>query len=130
MEVLFAVFVADRRRQTGCGPPWRRHDRLSLEVVLCRCERCPATAPTRFSFVMGWFLGLILNFLRSSLLMDGADPSADVFIHCNNGIIPTHRLVLASMSKMLLSIFRPDTWDEQIVIMLPDFSTRDVIMCF
>jgi len=73
--------------------------------------------------------GLIFKFLRSSLLLDGADSTADVFIHCNNGVIPTHRLVLASMSKMLLSVLRHDTWDEQIVIMLPDFSTSELIIC-
>ena len=69
-----------------------------------------------------YFLGFILKYLRS-LLEDGNDTNADVFIHCSNGVLPTHRLVLASISRMLLTVFKQDTWDEPIVIILPHFTT-------
>ena len=70
----------------------------------------------------------ILRFLTEAL-QDGRDTTADVLIYCSNGVIPTHRLVLASISDMLLTVFKQDTWDEQIVIMLPDFSTSDLTQC-
>jgi len=71
---------------------------------------------------------LILDYLRGSL-QDGDDTTTDVLIHFNNGVIPTHRLLLASLSKMMLSIFKQDTWDEPIAIILPDFLTEDLIGC-
>jgi len=70
----------------------------------------------------------ILRFLTEAL-QDGRDTTADVLIYCSNGVIPTHRLLLASISDMLLTVFKQDTWDEQIVIMLPDFSTSDLTQC-
>ena len=66
--------------------------------------------------------------MRGSL-QDGDDTTTDVLIHLNNGVIPTHRLLLASLSKMMLSIFKQDTWDEPIAIILPDFLTEDLIGC-
>ena len=75
-----------------------------------------------------YFSGLILNYLTNSL-HDGGDMTADVEIHCNNGILQSHRLVLASLSDMLLKIFKQDTWDEKIVIMLPDFFTSELLLC-
>jgi len=67
----------------------------------------------------------ILEYLSSSL-SDGSDTTADILIHCNDGVVSTHRLVLASISEMLSSIFKHDTWDEPITIILPDFDTREL----
>ena len=66
----------------------------------------------------------------SSTLTDGSDKTADVLIHCSNGVIATHRLVLASISKMLLSIFKQDNWDESISVLLPDFTIEKVSTYF
>ena len=52
--------------------------------------------------------------------------TADVFIQCKNGVIPTHRLVLASISHMMLSIFKQDSWDEPITVLLNDYSVEQV----
>jgi len=71
----------------------------------------------------------IFNYL-SYTLVNGSDTTADVLIHCQNGVIPTHRLVLASVSNMLLSIFKQDTWDEQIVLVLRDYSVDQVCSYF
>ena len=68
---------------------------------------------------------LIFEYLRASL-QDGSDTTADVIIHCNNGIIPTHRIVLASISNMLASILKQDTWDETITLMLMDFTVEEI----
>ena len=73
-------------------------------------------------------LGNIMGYLSSSLF-DGNDSTADVLIHCSNGIIPTHRLVLASISKMLLTIFKQDTWDEPILIKIPDVTIEEMLEC-
>ena len=74
------------------------------------------------------FLGNIISYLNSSLF-HGNDTTADVLIHCSNGIIPTHRLVLASISKMLLTIFKQDTWDEPILIKIPDVTIEEMLEC-
>ena len=73
-------------------------------------------------------LGNIIGYLSSSLF-HGNDTTADVLIHCSNGIIPTHRLVLASISKMLLTIFKQDTWDEPILIKIPDVTIEEMLEC-
>ena len=70
-------------------------------------------------------LDFILEYLSSSL-SDGSDTTADILIHCNDGVVSTHRLVLASISEMLSSIFKHDTWDEPITIILPDFDSREL----
>jgi len=70
----------------------------------------------------------ILAYLRSSFF-DGSDSTADVLLHCSNGVIPTHRLVLASISSMLASIFKQDAyaWNEStIVILMSDFTVEQV----
>ena len=74
------------------------------------------------------FLGNIISYLNSSLF-HGNDTTADVLIHCSNGIIPTHRLVLASISKMLLTIFKQDTWDEPILMKIPDVTIEEMLEC-
>ena len=72
---------------------------------------------------------LIFEYLRASL-QDGSDTTADVIIHCNNGIIPSHRIVLASISNMLASILKQDTWDETITLMLMDFTVEEISKYF
>ena len=58
--------------------------------------------------------------------MDRSDSTADVLIFCRNGVIPAHRLVLASISDMFMSIFKQDTWDEPITILLKDVTVEEV----
>ena len=67
----------------------------------------------------------ILKYLSSSIV-DGSDSTADVLIHCCNGVLPTHRLVLASISTTLLSIFKQDNWDEPISLLLKDYTIEQV----
>ena len=62
----------------------------------------------------------------SDSLRNGNDTTADIFIHCSNGVIPTHRLVLASISNMFSSIFSQDTWDEPISVLLKDFTVEEI----
>ena len=78
-----------------------------------------------FYFLQYFFVGSILTYLTTSL-SDGSDTTADVLIHCSNGIVPTHRLVLASISSMLSSVFKQDSWDETITLMLKDFSVDQI----
>jgi len=66
--------------------------------------------------------GSIFEYLQST----GSDSTADVLIYCRNGVLSTHRLVLASISKMLLCLFKEDTWDEPIALMLVDFAVEEV----
>ena len=56
----------------------------------------------------------------------GSDSTTDVLIHCSNGVIPTHRLVLASISSMLSSILKQDSWDEPISVLLKDFTVEEL----
>ena len=77
-----------------------------------------------FNFYLN-FAGLILDYLNSSLL-EGGNFNADVLIHCSNGVIPTHRLVLASISKMFLSIFKQNTWDELITVLIPNVTKEEL----
>ena len=51
--------------------------------------------------------------------------TADVRLQCGDGAVGGHRLVLAAVSPMLRAVFREDSWDEDIVIMLPDISVID-----
>ena len=70
-------------------------------------------------------LGNILLYLKTSLYC-GSDSTTDVLIHCSNGVIPTHRLVLASISSMLSSILKQDSWDEPISVLLKDFTVEEL----
>ena len=62
-----------------------------------------------------------MKYLKSALI-EGCDTTSDVIILCSDGVIPTHKLVLASISKMLYYAFKEDTWDERISILMPDFT--------
>ena len=77
---------------------------------------------------MKYVLDSIFEYLQSTL--NGSDSTADVLIYCRNGVLSTHRLVLASISKMLLSVFKEDTWDEPIALMLADFAIEEVVEYF
>ena len=72
-----------------------------------------------------FYLDLILDYLKTSI-HDGCDTTADVFIFCSNGVVQTHRLVLASISNMLMSIFKQESWDESISLMLVDFTAEQI----
>ena len=68
---------------------------------------------------------VILQYLNGSLI-DGDDKTTDVMIHCKDGLVLTHKLVLASISKMLYSIFKLDSWDESISLIMPDFNIEEI----
>ena len=52
--------------------------------------------------------------------------TADVRLQCGDGAVGGHRLVLAALSPMLRAVFGEDSWDEDIVIMLPDISVIQI----
>ena len=74
-------------------------------------------------------LDFIFNYMNRSLLGEGIGMT-DVVIHCRDGHVPVHKLVLASISDMFCSMFIEDTWDEVISIMLPDFEVATVMNYF
>ena len=52
---------------------------------------------------------------------------ADVALHCRDGAVAGHRLVLAALSPMLCRAFRELGGDEEkVCIQLPDFTTEQV----
>ena len=54
--------------------------------------------------------------------------SSDVEICCRDGRVSAHRLILASISKMLYQTFKlSDAEEDKIVIILPDFSRCHVL---
>ena len=61
--------------------------------------------------------GCILQHLASC-----SDSATDVVLQCGDGAVGGHRLVLAAISPMLHAVFREDSWDEDILILLPDIS--------
>merc|ERR1712223_1300468 len=71
----------------------------------------------------------IFDYIISNLEF-GKDAITDVEIHCKNGVIFGHKLVLASISSVFHTMFSQDTWDEAITIMMPDFSTAMVSAYF
>ena len=64
-------------------------------------------------------LELVLEYLSYS-----AKP--DVTINCRDGSVPANKLVLASISPLLCEEFRDNILDDQVIIMMPDF-TVDLI---
>ena len=74
-------------------------------------------------------LDFIFDYIISNLEV-GKDAITDVEIHCKNGVIFGHKLVLASISTVFHTMFSQDTWDEAITIMMPDFSTAMVYAYF
>ena len=63
-------------------------------------------------------------------MQNGSDTTADVIIHCSDGLLQTHRLVLASISNMLFSALNQDTWDEEISLILMDFTVEEISKYF
>ena len=63
-------------------------------------------------------------------MQNSSDTTADVIIHCSNGFLQSHRLVLASISNMLALIFKQDTWDEGISLILMDFTVEEISKYF
>ena len=76
---------------------------------------------------------LIFDYIVSSL---GAEPVAtcDVRLVCGDGAVWGHRLVLASISRTLLSILSEaeagDTGDEAVTIIMPDCEVATVRQYF
>ena len=67
----------------------------------------------------------ILQHLSCSSLGSG-DPSADVVIHCSDGRLAGHRLVLASISGMLHEELLCNSADDLTSVMMPDFTLDQV----
>ena len=67
----------------------------------------------------------IFDFMISNL-KSGHNNTTDVTIHCRDGALPGHKLVLASISPMFRAVFTEDTWDETITVLMPEFSTSVV----
>ena len=61
----------------------------------------------------------ILKYLTSNC-------TSDVTIYCKDGSVHGHKLVLASMSKMLLKEFQENIWDENISLLMPDFTVLQI----
>ena len=79
-------------------------------------------------YIIQYVLDSIFEYLRSTF--NGNNSTADVFIYCRNGVLPTHRLVLASISKLLLSMLKGDSWNEPITMILADFDIEEVVEYF
>ena len=54
------------------------------------------------------------------------DNFSDVLIYCSDGQISCHKLVLASISPMLNKEFKTNIWDENVSIIVPDFTVQEV----
>ena len=67
----------------------------------------------------------ILQYLSCSSLAC-SDPTADVMIHCSDGVLAGHRLVLASISGMLHAALLGNPAEDLTVVMMPDFSLDQV----
>jgi len=67
----------------------------------------------------------IINYLGSSF-PGKSENFSDVLITCCDGQVKAHKLVLASISQMLYSEFKQNTWDETLSIVLPDYSLPEV----
>ena len=63
----------------------------------------------------------ILQYLSSC-----SESSTDVTIYCSDGTVAAHKLVLASLSKMLCLEFQENIWDDIISITMPDFTVMEV----
>ena len=64
--------------------------------------------------------GIIDNL--GSCFPGNSDNYSDVIITCSDGQISAHKLVLASISQILYSEFKLNTWDEAISIIIPNVS--------
>ena len=70
---------------------------------------------------------LIFKYLSDSLYSNGgSDKTSDVSILCRDGVVTSHKLVLASISRMLYQDFKDNIWDETVFITMPDFSVAEV----
>ena len=72
-----------------------------------------------------FILDKVMQYLISSM-GNGSDSSSDVILCCSNGALTTHKLVLASLSKMFYCIFKQDSWDESITVFLPDITEEQL----
>jgi len=67
----------------------------------------------------------ILQYLSSC-----SESSTDVTIYCSDGTVAAHKLVLASLSKMLFKVFKCQDHEEDTSVMLPDFTVAHVSSYF
>ena len=51
-------------------------------------------------------------------------------IHCSDGAVPGHKLVLAAISRMLYRALKDNTEEEQISILMPDFNVEQISSYF
>ena len=67
----------------------------------------------------------ILQYLSSC-----SESSTDVTIYCSDGTVAAHKLVLASLSKMLFKVFKCQDHEEDTSILLPDFTVAHITAYF
>merc|ERR1712155_310769 len=78
-----------------------------------------------FQFISRKPLENILQYLSSC-----SESSTDVTIYCSDGTVAAHKLVLASLSKMLFKVFKCQDHEEDTSVMLPDFTVAHVSSYF
>ena len=67
----------------------------------------------------------ILQYLSSC-----SESSTDVTIYCSDGTVAAHKLVLASLSKMLFKVFKCQDHEEDTSVILPDFTVAQISSYF
>ena len=78
-----------------------------------------------FKFISRKPLENILQYLSSC-----SESSTDVTIYCSDGTVAAHKLVLASLSKMLFKVFKCQDNEEDTSILLPDFTMAHISAYF
>ena len=138
----------------NASPAWRYFRRLSPTEAQCR--KCEAILPVKKGSTSRLLAHIKLNhagdhdtaatqetagddvmnvaslvptesILRSlSGCWTSGESSQDVVIHCRDGHLAAHRLVLASVSNILYQEFRDNSHQGEVTIILPDFSRVQV----
>ena len=80
-----------------------------------------ATKDCFYAYQTLYYAGTILQYLTSC-----RHTSTDVTIHCSDGTVLGHKLVLASISKMLYQEIQFNIWDENISIIMPDTTVLQI----
>ena len=70
---------------------------------------------------------IIFDYLSNNVL---CDQSSDVMLHCSDGVLSSHTLVLAAMSPMLYSALHNTNSDDDINILIPDFTVQNLSQFF
>ena len=65
----------------------------------------------------------ILQYLSTNLHFDSKSKTTDVILHCQDGALAAHQLILGSISPVLCSTFCQNKFEETLTIHLPDLSS-------